>query len=181
MNQVNAIIDVNVRDLHARIKTIHARVGAEFVADLYNVPDDCEDVVFRVSSDGGFFDFPCRYSPSGIWTCRILGMAFRRAGWEWYELRAVSCCGNDTALGSGKILIDEWSSGTATTLDARRRYVMTIADEQGAQHPIFAVKNDIGEWTFELADAADANIPTVAVTQLPAADGTLIDFAANNI
>lgn len=168
MNQLNAIVDCNVRNLHNFLHTLQAFEGCEFVAAVYNAPDDVTDLVLRVSTahGHGFYDFPASRSPNGDWIVRILPMAFRESGVEWYELRAKAADGHDTALGRGKVLVGPWSVGTAETLDANRRFVMTIADEQGAQHPIYAVKNDIGEWTYQFASALDPELEAIEVDKL---------------
>lgn len=178
--QVNLVIDADIRRLDAPLPTMRARCGAEFVARVCGVPGDCSGVVVRVSADGGegFADFPASCDANGEWTCRILGAAFRRPGAEWYEVRAISATGADTAVGRGRVLVGEWSAGTARTLDARRRYVTTILDEQGGQHAIWAVQNELGEWTYRLgpADATDAE--TVPVGQIPAPDDLVVDVLA---
>lgn len=179
--QVNLIIDANVARLDAKLPPIRARVGSSFVAEIRNVPADCSEVVVRVSVEGGaaFHDFPATCNSNGDWKCRILGVAFRMVSvTEWYEVRAKDSSGNDTAIGRGVVLVGPWSAGTAQTLDARRRFVMTITDELGSQHAIWAVRNDLGEWTFRLGGLEGAT--AVPVSTIPATDGSRVDISATN-
>ena len=168
MNQLNAIVDCNVRNLHNYLKSLQAFAGCEFVAVVYNAPDDITDLVLRVSTEKGqaFYDFPASRTPNGDWLVRILPTAFRKPGTEWYEIRAKAADGYDTALGRGKVQVAPWSVGTAETLDARRRFVMTIADEGGAQHAIYAVQNDLGEWTYQISSALDPELEALEIENL---------------
>lgn len=179
--QVNLIIDADVARLDAKLPPIRARVGASFVVQVRNVPGDCANVVVRVSTDGGegFYDFPATCNANGDWTCRILGMAFRMVSvTEWYEVRATDADGNATAIGRGVVLVGPWSAGTAQTLDARKRYVMTLTDELGGQHAIWAVRNDLGEWTFQIGGLGGAT--AVPVSTIPDHDGTAVDISATS-
>lgn len=166
--QVNLVIDADVTRLDTPLPPMRARCGAGFVARVHGVPADCADVVFRVSTDGGegFMDFPATCNSNGEWTCRIPGLAFRKAGLEWYEVRAMDSQGGETAIGRGRAVIGQWSAGTARTFDGRRRFVTTIFDELGSQHAIWAVQNDVGEWTYKVGPVGDAE--AVPVDALPA-------------
>ncbi len=175
--QINLVIDADITRLDANVPPIRARVGCEFVARVYSIPADCTGVVFRVSCGEGFYDFPASVNANGEWTCRILPVAFTRASAVgWYEIRAVSADGQDTAIGGGRVLIGPWSAGTAKTFDARRRFVTTIFDEMGSQHAIWAVQNDIGEWTYKIGPVGDAE--AVPIDALPAAGDATVDIRA---
>lgn len=178
--QVNLVVDADVRRLDAPLPPMRARAGCSFVLRIGGVPGDCAGVVVRVSTDGGegFMDFPATCDANGEWTCRILGVAFRRPGAEWYEVRAGDASGGDTAVGRGRCLVGEWSAGTARTLDARRRYVTTILDAGGAQHAIWAVQNELGEWTYRIGPVDDAGAETVPAGQIPAPGDSVVDVLA---
>lgn len=175
--QINLVIDADVARLDAALPPIRARAGAEFVARVHGVPADCAEVVFRVSTDGGegFLDFPASCNANGEWTARLLPVAFPKAGAaEWYEVRAVAADGQDTAIGRGRVIVGEWSAGTARTFDARKRFVMTIFDELGSQHAIWAVKNDIGEWTYRIGPVGEAEAAPVDALPAPGGDKVYI-------
>jgi len=181
MNQANAIIHLDALHLGRHPTRMDARAGAEFVALLSGVPDDVEDVVVRVcgsAANGGFHDFPAMAAASGEWVCRILGPAFPEAGAGWYEVRAVSASGNMTALGRGPVRVHPWSAESAVPLDARRRSVMVIPDENGGMHAIYAVRDDAGAWAFvvgDIDDPATVGAQTVTVGAVGAgAQGVLV-------
>lgn len=177
--QINLVIDADVARLDAVLPPIRARAGAEFVARAHGIPADCAGVVFRISTDGGegFLDFPASCNANGEWTARLLPMAFPKAGAaEWYEVRAVAADGEPTAVGRGRVIVGEWSAGTAQTYDARKRFVMTIFDEQGSQHAIWAVKDSVGEWTYRIGPVGEAE--AVPVDALPAPGGEKVYIRA---
>lgn len=177
--QANLVIDADVARLDATLPPMRARAGAEYVVRVHGVPADCAEVVFRVSKGGGegFLDFPATCNANGEWTARLLPMAFPKAGAaEWYEVRAVAADGQPTAVGRGRVIVGEWSAGTAQTYDARKRFVTTIFDELGSQHAIWAVKNDIGEWTYRLGPVGEAE--AVPVDALPAPGGDKVYIRA---
>lgn len=180
--QINLVIDADVARLDTKLPPIRARVGCSFVARVHGVPADCAEVVFRVSVDGGegFLDFPASANANGEWTCRILGVAFRMVSvTEWYEVRATDAAGNATAIGRGAVLVGPWSAGTAQTADARKRFVTTIFDETGSQHAIWAVRNDLGEWTFRIG-GVPGGASAVPVETIPAQDGARVDIRATS-
>lgn len=178
--QINLVIDADVARLDTVLPPIRARVGCEFVIRVHGVPPDCADVVFRVSvEDGeGFHDFPATCNANGEWTARLLPMAFPKIGaGEWYEVRAVAADGQPTAIGRGRVIVGAWSAGTARTFDARRRFVMTIFDEMGCQHAIWAVKDSVGEWTYKIGPVGEAE--AVPTDTLPAPGGEAVYIRAN--
>ena len=174
--QINLVIDADVTRLDAALPPMRARAGCEFVARVHGVPADCMGVVFRVSCGRGFYDFPASCNANGEWTCRILPMAFPRVASEWYEVRAESADGQSTAIGRGRVLVGEWSAGTAQTFDARKRFVATIFDELGSQHAIWAVRNDVGEWTYRIGPVGDA--VAVPLDALPAEGDATVNIRA---
>jgi hypothetical protein len=174
--QINLVIDADVARLDAALPPIRARAACEFVARVHGIPADCAGVVFRISCGRGFYDFPASCNSNGEWTCRILPVAFPRVAAEWYEIRAVAADGQDTAIGRGRVLVGEWSAGTAGTYDARKRFVTTIFDEQGSQHAIWAVKNDIGEWTYKIGPVGEAE--AVPADTIPADGGEAVYIRA---
>ena len=177
--QINLVIDADVTRLDAALPPIRARAGCEFVARVHGVPADCTGVVFRVSNDGGegFQDYPASCNANGEWTARLLPVAFPRSGdAEWYEVRAVAADGHDTAVGRGRVLVGPWSAGTARTFDARKRFVTTIFDELGSQHAIWAVKDEVGEWTYRIGPVGEAE--AVPADTLPAEGGEAVYIRA---
>ena len=178
--QINLVIDADVTRLDAVLPPIRAREGSEFVVRVHGIPMDCADVVFRVSvEDGdGFLDFPATCNTNGEWKARLLPMAFPKIGaGEWYEVRAAGADGQPTAIGRGRVIVGAWSAGTAQTYDARRRFVTTIFDEQGSQHAIWAVKNDVGEWTYKIGPVGEAE--AVPADTIPAEGGEAVYIRAN--
>lgn len=157
MNQVNLIVDCNVTNLHAPARTMQARVGASLVVHVLNAPDDVTDAYIRVSTGGGngYFDFPCTRTPNGDWHCRILGTAFAAPGDEWYEIRALDAEGNATALGGrGKCVVDAFSANDYSGSQPGGQHVIqTLLDERGAKHPIIAVQDEYGVWTYRIGEA----------------------------
>ena len=158
MNLVNLIVDCRVYNLRAMPPAMQARQGASFVVLVLNAPDDITDVYIRVSSGGGtaYADFPCWATPNGDWRGRILGTAFPNVGTEWYEIRARDADGGTTALGRGKCVVDVFSaSDYEPPPDGKphERVIQTLLDETGAKHPIVAVQDEYGEWTYRIGAA----------------------------
>lgn len=158
MNQVNLIVDCRVDNLRAMPPAMQARQGASFVALILNAPDDITDVYLRVSSNGGssYLDFPCWATPNGDWRGRILGTAFPNvSAAEWYEIRARDADGNTTALGRGKCVVDAFSASDYEPPggNPQERVIQTLLDETGAKHPIVAVQDELGEWTYKIGAA----------------------------
>ncbi len=176
--QVNLVIDADVARLDMPLPPMRARAGCEFVARVVGVPGDCSDVVVRVSDGEAFWDFPASCDSNGDWTCRILGAAFPAGGGDgWYEVRAASADGEPTAIGRGRCTVSAWSAGTAAALDARRRHVATILDERGGQHAIWAVLDDVGEWTYRIGAVDEAE--TVPLGTLPAGGDSAVYISAS--
>lgn len=155
MNQVNLIVDCRVNDLRSPTPPMKARVGSTFVAEVRNAPDDVTDVYFRVFNNGGsgYFDFPASRNANGDLRCVILGTAFFRAGTEAYEIRARAADGSPTALGRGRCVVDVFSAQSFDPSPAPGPIVIqTLLDERGARHPIVAVQDDSGEWTYRIGN-----------------------------
>lgn len=159
----NLKIYIDVTSLDRPNRTIHARRGAAFALRINGLPLDIEDVVVRVCPTGeAFYDFPASRNASGDCKVLILGTAFLAKGSGWYEVRG-TYQGHDVACGTGKVEVSGWSAATPHTLSGQR-YVMTITDKDGGQHAIYAVKDEVGAWTYEISTIDADSIPLSAVT-----------------
>jgi len=149
MNQVNAIVRVNVSRLNWPLQPFHARQFQSFRVKVVNVPGDVSSLRLRVfKPSGGFFELPGNVHVDGSWTIYAIGTCFPEVGSAGYELRAEDSRGNPTALGSGTLDIGSFSANAAASSTAGNTVVIdTVKDAAGASHTIKAVQNDDGEWT----------------------------------
>lgn len=111
MNQVNLIIDCDVRNLSRSLPPMQARVGSEFIVLIFNAPDDCYDVIIRISANNsvGYIDTSATQNENGEWRVVINGSVYEDEGKGWYEVRASSALGNNTALGRGDVITGAFS------------------------------------------------------------------------
>lgn len=160
MENINAVISIRQTSVGTLLRTVDALVGCSMTALIADAPEDCTDYVMRVFSHGGesFYDFPCsRIGNRGnSLKVTILGTAFIKDGTERYEIRAKDVYGNETGFGRGKIEILPFSTGTAQQLDGNRFVVDTLLDDDGAQHPIVACKDETGAWTYKFMSPFEA-------------------------
>ena len=108
MDQVNAIIDLDVTRLNFPLRPMYAKRYKSFVALLKNAPDDVQAVkvrVWKANDPNVYYDFPCNPKPDGSWLCYIIGTAFPESGAARYEVHATDAKDNPTALGAGEVLV----------------------------------------------------------------------------
>lgn len=150
MDQVNAIVRLNMRRLDVPLETFHARQLHSFAAELVNVPADVTDVGLRVyRPSGGYYTAPCSPRPNGNWRVRIPALYFPDAGDARYEVFGRDAADDATALGEGRIEVSAFGRDATAEIAAGVVPVMTIPDEGGAQHRVVAVLAD-GEWTWRI-------------------------------
>ena len=113
MNQINALVDLNVSRLSTPLKTWHARVGHNFVARLQSVPDDISKVFVRVfKTYNAYYDVTAIEHRDGNYSVRIPASCFCFAGEYKYEVHATSSDDQPCALGEGKLVVKGFSTTT---------------------------------------------------------------------
>lgn len=149
MDQVNAIIDLDVTRLNFPLRPMYARRYKSFVALLRNVPDDVQAVKIRLWEAGEqnvYYDIPCNPKPDGSWQCYIIGTAFPVPGASRYEIHATDAKDNPTAIGAGEVLVSPFAYTDVPATPGARVDVDTIHDANGNVYVIRAVY-DGENWT----------------------------------
>lgn len=155
MNQVNAIVKLNVRQLNRPLITWHARQLHSFVAQIDDIPDDVTSIIARVFKTDGVshFDIPInRRAGNSIGLAYVIGTCFLNSGEAKYEIHAYDANGNMTALGVGLIQVDPFTGTGAPIQPGQSVPVMQITDKTGALHTILAVGDGQGNFTTILDD-----------------------------
>lgn len=113
MNQINALVDLNVSRLNSPLKTWHARIGHNFVARLLNVPDDVRKVYVRVfKMNNAYYDINAIEHRDGSYSVRVPAACFYFDGEHRYEVHASASDGQPCALGEGKLVVKGFSTTT---------------------------------------------------------------------
>lgn len=165
--QINAVVEIDTTRLNRPLRPFFARQFHSFVAEIKNIPAECDRVVCRVFRRGegnGFFDIPVTVGPDGAYAY-IIGTCFADAGTSKYEIHAFDAEGNSTALGVGEILTLPFSASGEPLEVGAERPVMTIQDRNGGTHTITAVWDGFA-WTNILNDdwavgRGSAEMPTI--------------------
>ena len=134
MDQVNAIIDIDVTRLNFPLRPMYARRYKSFVALIRNAPDDLQAVKIRVwkaGTENCYYDFPCNPKPDGSWRSYIIGTAFPDVGASRYEVHATDAKGNPTALGRGEILVGKFAYTDVPATPGAEIDIETIHDREG--------------------------------------------------
>lgn len=153
MDQLNAVIRVDVSRLNFPTATIHARIGSEFVARFRGVPDDVTNAVLRVYNVGsGYNDINCHRCTNGDIFCRIPGACFLTTGSAHYELRADAASGNGTAISVGLIEVGAFSWDGTPVPPGPPVVITKVTDLAGNAHTLRAIQDDDGNWTTILED-----------------------------
>ncbi len=114
MEQINAIIDLNVDKLDFPLRTLKAKQAHNFVAVIRNVPTDVSDVYLRVFKENeAYFDISAHeHTFRGVWSVRVSAACFPSAGNFSYELHATAADDEPVALGAGNLQIAPFSYTT---------------------------------------------------------------------
>ena len=152
MDQVNAIVKLDVSRLNFPLVPFYARQLHSVVAEIVGAPADVTGVGIRLyTPSGGYYLAPCNPRPNGNWRVRIPALYFPEVGAARYEVFGTDYTGDSTALGSGEVLVGEFGTDTPAEIAGGVLPTLTISDEYGAQHRIVAVKVD-DEWTWRIEE-----------------------------
>lgn len=147
MEQTNAIIDCDVTRLDVPLRSWKARQGRNFVAMLRRVPADVTGLFVRVfRANGAYFDVQAHEHPGGEWTVRIPATCFPAVGDFRYEVHATASDDQPAAIGEGRLVVAEFSSGSAPT-EGEVRQVAELPTEDGGTVQVVMVY-EAGAWTM---------------------------------
>lgn len=149
----NATIKINLRELYRPRETLQVCQAATARVKLVNIPSDVSDigvVVYKTSGEEHYAPVPCNVDDNGDYSCKLLGAMFPTAGLARYEIIGKDEDGDTVALGFGRIMVAEFGSGKETTGEVVS--ITTIPDEDGVMHKVVAVRNEYGDWTWEIRD-----------------------------
>ena len=145
MEQTNAIVDCDVSRLDFSLRAFKARQGHNFVALIRRVPADVTRLFVRLfKTDGSYFDVTAHEHPGGEWTVRIPATCFPAVGDFKYEVHATASDDQPAAIGEGRLVVAEFSSGSAPT-EGEVRQVAELPTEDGGTVQVVMVYED-GAW-----------------------------------
>lgn len=157
----NTIIRINLSELHRPRPTLQARFGSSYRLKITCVPRGVDGVYVRVfTPSDGYFDCPANIDGNGDWDCYLIGTTFPEVGTGRYEIRATDEYGNPTALGTGKVVVSEFSVGNSPIEQGSEISVATLPDETGALHQVVAVNlgdNENPDWSWQVKTVNGAN------------------------
>lgn len=155
MNQINANLIVAPTRLNRPLPTLYVRKLHSFTALISNIPDDNTSVVLRIFKVGNaaFFDIPCGRKPDGSAIAYAIGTCFPDLGSSHYEIHGFDAKGNSTALGTGYILIEDFSISGTPIQPGQDVVLDHIKDANGNLHTIKAVPDGEGGYTTIIDDA----------------------------
>ena len=134
MDQVNAIIDLDVTRLNFPLRPMYAKRYKSFVALFKNAPDDVQAVkvrVWKANDPNVYYDFPANPKPDGSWLCYIIGTAFPESGAARYEVHATDAKDNPTGLGGGEVLVGAFAYTNVPATPGAAVDIETIHDAHG--------------------------------------------------
>lgn len=141
MKNINARVQVDVRNLRTKLTTFQARQLCPFRAEIVGVPQDVEAVACVLYKPNGehFPPLPANQNANGDWEVLLLPTQFPDAGEAKYELVATDADSMTSALGEGKVVIDPFGSGGTAIPIGKEIPVTEITDQNGVAHRIKAV------------------------------------------
>lgn len=154
---VNAVVQVDVQNLHRPLVTFQARQLSSFVAELRGVPDDIVNVGVTVYKPDGqhFITTRCSQDANGYWKLYITPTMLPDAGEAKYEVIGTDDQEMTAPLGEGRLLIDPFGSGSLPIPEGKAIQVFDIPDKNGIAHKIVAVNvgtEEHPDWTTRLED-----------------------------
>lgn len=138
---VNAVVMVDVQNLHTPLATFQARQLASFTAEFRGIPDEIQGVGVVVYLPNGDHFLPVQASQdaNGEWKAYFTPIQFKDVGEAKYEVVGTDENGGIAPLGSGRIVIDPFGSGGAVVPEGKPIAVTEIPDQNGVAHKIRAV------------------------------------------
>lgn len=149
---VNAVVQVDVQNLHRPLTTFQAKQLASFVAELRGVPDDIVNVgVVVYLPDGSHFQpIQASQDANGVWTAYLTPFQLKDAGEAKYELIGKDDKEATAPLGTGRIIIDPFGSGGVEIPEGKYITITEIPDQNGIAHRIRSINTGTDEepnWT----------------------------------
>lgn len=157
MDQVNAIVDLNVSRLDFPLQPFKARQGHNFVALFRHAPADVTKLYVRVFKENrAYFDLTAHEHVNGDWTVRIPAACFPTTGEFQYEVHATAADDQPAALGEGLLEVRPFSTTTTPIEPGAVQEVAQLPCAGGGFVQVL-MKWDGHEWMPEAVHSAAAN------------------------
>lgn len=164
MENVNAVIDLNVRRLNFPLVPLHPCKGRSFTVLLRNVPADVTDVHLRVfNAEGAFYDIRANERRDGTRLAYVIGTCFPAAANVIYEIHATDARGNPAALGWGVCSVGDFSAPADAVEPSAPLQVAKIPAKDGGWVSVCMIKDEFGNWVYE-ADVSQAGTQQEDIT-----------------
>lgn len=147
-------IRTNSGNIHKPLSTLDAFQGCALTALFTDIPDCLSAVQVTVITPKGEIleSVPATQKMPGEWIVHIPPFYFDAVGCGEYEVWALNCADERTAIGKGKLCVMRFASADMTPVSPTGRQIVTaIPDRSGRLHNVVAEEVD-GEYTWVIED-----------------------------